>query len=157
MTSESVGTRRIVAPRAHPDFLGRDPNRSTQREPWSTSSAQTNESIRTDVLRIVLRDVTKRYGGVHALADASLEVAVGEVHALLGENGAGKSTLMNIASGSTEPDEGTIEIDGEPHPWPESGACRRARDRDRAPAPRPAARPDRRREHQRCRSRVDTR
>lgn len=70
------------------------------------------ESMRTDDPRIVLRGVTKRYGGVHALADASLEVAAGEVHALLGENGAGKSTLMNIASGSTAADEGTIEIDG---------------------------------------------
>ncbi len=76
------------------------------------TAPQEHESIRTDALRIVLRDVTKRYGGVHALADASLEVAAGEVHALLGENGAGKSTLMNIASGSTEADEGTIEIDG---------------------------------------------
>ncbi|MDW3177995.1 MAG: ATP-binding cassette domain-containing protein [Acidimicrobiia bacterium] len=72
----------------------------------------TDEARDVDEPRIVLRGVTKRYGGVQALAEASLEVPAGEVHALLGENGAGKSTLMNIASGTTQADEGSIEIDG---------------------------------------------
>jgi ribose transport system ATP-binding protein len=68
----------------------------------------------THQLRIVLSHVSKRYGPVRALIDVNLEVAAGEVHALLGENGAGKSTLMNVASGTVTPDSGTIEIDGEP-------------------------------------------
>src|SRR5689334_25371224 len=57
--------------------------------------------------------VSKHYEGVAALTDVSFEVLPGEVHALLGENGAGKSTLMNVASGATSPDAGTIVVDGE--------------------------------------------
>jgi ribose transport system ATP-binding protein len=68
--------------------------------------------VRTTALRI--RSVSKRFGAVQAIGDVSLEVAPGEIHALLGENGAGKSTLMNVAAGSIVPDEGTIEVDGTP-------------------------------------------
>ena len=57
-------------------------------------------------------DITKHYNAIAALRDVSFEVLPGEVHALLGENGAGKSTLMNVASGTTAPDGGTIVFDG---------------------------------------------
>ena len=70
------------------------------------------EPVPTRQPRIVLSNISKRYGPVRALTDVSLEVAAGEVHALLGENGAGKSTLMNVASGTVAPDSGTIEVDG---------------------------------------------
>ena len=43
----------------------------------------------------------------------SVEVLPGEVHAILGENGAGKSTLMNIASGTVQPDTGSIVMQGD--------------------------------------------
>ena len=58
--------------------------------------------------------ITKHYNAIAALTDVSFDVLPGEVHALLGENGAGKSTLMNVASGATAPDAGTIVIDGAP-------------------------------------------
>src|SRR6266542_2093952 len=61
-----------------------------------------------------MRGITKHYDAVAALTDVSCDVHPGEVHALLGENGAGKSTLMNIASGTTAPDEGSIVFDGSP-------------------------------------------
>jgi inositol transport system ATP-binding protein len=54
--------------------------------------------------------ISKRFPGVQALDDASLEVLPGEIHALLGENGAGKSTLIKILSGAQQPDSGTIEF-----------------------------------------------
>ncbi len=56
--------------------------------------------------------ITKHYDAIAALTDVSFDVIPGEVHALLGENGAGKSTLMNVASGTTTPDGGTIVFDG---------------------------------------------
>src|SRR5829696_8558429 len=56
--------------------------------------------------------VQKRFGATHALRDVALEVAPGEVHALIGENGAGKSTLMKVLSGACRPDAGEIDLDG---------------------------------------------
>ncbi len=61
-----------------------------------------------------VRGVSKRYGAVVALRSASLTVAAGEVHALLGANGAGKSTLVKILTGVIRPDAGTIEMSGRP-------------------------------------------
>jgi ribose transport system ATP-binding protein len=58
--------------------------------------------------------ITKHFDGVAALREVSFDVLPGEVHALLGENGAGKSTLMNVASGTTAPDQGSIDFDGSP-------------------------------------------
>src|SRR5271156_6734414 len=56
--------------------------------------------------------VSKRFGGVHALKDVSLTLGPGEVLALAGDNGAGKSTLIKIISGVHHPDEGKIWYDG---------------------------------------------
>jgi ribose transport system ATP-binding protein len=61
-----------------------------------------------------LRGITKRFPGVVALQDVSLQVAPGEVVALIGENGAGKSTLMKAVGGVHQPDEGEIFFDGQP-------------------------------------------
>ena len=58
--------------------------------------------------------ITKRFPGVVANDGVSFEAAAGEVHALLGENGAGKTTLSNILTGLYRPDEGGIELYGEP-------------------------------------------
>jgi ribose transport system ATP-binding protein len=58
--------------------------------------------------------VSKRYGGVRALENASLTCHRGKIQAVLGENGAGKSTLIKIMSGVVQPDEGRMEFDGRP-------------------------------------------
>jgi ABC-type sugar transport system ATPase subunit len=62
------------------------------------------------VLRV--QSVSKRFGGVHALENVSLDLNPGEVLALAGDNGAGKSTLIKIISGVHQPDEGQIFYDG---------------------------------------------
>ena len=63
-----------------------------------------------------LRGITKRFGPLLANDDISLDLAPGEVLALLGENGAGKSTLVSILFGHYMADAGTIEVDGRPLP-----------------------------------------
>jgi inositol transport system ATP-binding protein len=58
--------------------------------------------------------VGKRFPGVVALDNVSLNVRTGEIHALLGENGAGKSTLLKILAGAQYQDSGTIDFEGKP-------------------------------------------
>ena len=66
----------------------------------------------TSPFAVRMLGITKRFPGVVALDDVTLEVRAGEVHAICGENGAGKSTLMKILSGVYQPDAGVLEVDG---------------------------------------------
>ncbi len=59
-----------------------------------------------------LSAIDKSFGVVHAVKAATIEVRLGEIHALVGENGAGKSTMMAIAAGELRADSGTVEIAG---------------------------------------------
>lgn len=61
-----------------------------------------------------MQGIGKSFGPVHVLEGVDLNIAGGEIHALMGENGAGKSTLMKILSGSYTADAGSIQIDGKP-------------------------------------------
>lgn len=63
---------------------------------------------------ISVKNVSKRFQGVTALSDVSIDVERGEFHAVVGENGAGKSTLMKILSGVITDYEGELSIRGEP-------------------------------------------
>jgi branched-chain amino acid transport system ATP-binding protein len=56
--------------------------------------------------------IVKRFGGLVAVAGASLRVEAGEIVALIGPNGAGKTTLFSIVSGFETPDEGSVRFDG---------------------------------------------
>ena len=59
-----------------------------------------------------IRSLTKVFPGTRALDDVDLDIAAGEVHALLGENGAGKSTLIKCLTGAYRRDAGTVTLDG---------------------------------------------
>src|SRR5437870_1095338 len=61
---------------------------------------------------ISIRSITKRFPGVTALADVTLDVVAGELHAICGENGAGKSTLMKILSGVITDYDGELLLAG---------------------------------------------
>lgn len=63
---------------------------------------------------LALNLACKRYGGVLALDQVSLELHAGEVLALLGENGAGKSTCVRLLAGEVAADAGSVEMDGKP-------------------------------------------
>ncbi len=69
-----------------------------------------DDAMSDTVLKVT--DVTKRFGGVCALDNVSLEIKKGEIHCLVGGNGSGKSTLIKIISGFYRPDSGSVEING---------------------------------------------
>jgi osmoprotectant transport system ATP-binding protein len=65
-----------------------------------------------DIIALEAREVTKRYAGVVALDRVSLEVCRGECVALIGESGSGKTTLLRCFNRLTDPDAGSVLVDG---------------------------------------------
>src|SRR5689334_19394989 len=61
---------------------------------------------------LIVRSLSKAFGGVHAVRDVSFEVGQGEFLAMIGPNGAGKSTCFNMINGQLKPDAGEIEFAG---------------------------------------------
>jgi len=72
---------------------------------------------------LVLQDVCKSFGAHRVLEDVDLEVAQGEIVALIGHSGCGKSTLLNLVAGLERPTSGTLLLEGEPilGPGPDRG------------------------------------
>ncbi len=62
---------------------------------------------------IELRGVTRSFGALRAVDSVSLDLRMGEIHALIGPNGAGKSTLVRLIAGELRPDGGTIRLAGQ--------------------------------------------
>ncbi|MDY0884357.1 ABC transporter ATP-binding protein [Dongia soli] len=79
-----------------------------------TVSARAEGGSAGRIPAIAVTGITKRYPGVVANNDVSLEFHSGEIHVLLGENGAGKSTLIAMLAGMQQPDSGEILLAGEP-------------------------------------------
>ena len=75
-------------------------------------------------------NLSKRFGGVHAVRAVGLEIAAGAVHSIIGPNGAGKTTLLNMLSGIYRPDEGSIVFNAssltgrQPHEFAAAGIAR---------------------------------
>lgn len=61
-------------------------------------------------MTLSVKGVTKRFGGLVAVDDVSIQVDGGQIHGLIGPNGAGKSTLIGIIAGTVLPDEGAVHI-----------------------------------------------
>ncbi len=68
----------------------------------------------SDTPLVEMRNIEKRFGGVHAVDNVSVDLYPGEVVGVLGHNGAGKSCLMKILSGAMPLDGGEIRVNGEP-------------------------------------------
>ena len=84
-----------------------------ERDPVSSpgSRSRSSDGASAPVLLEVV-DLSKSYGPVRAVRGLSLDIRVGEVHAVCGHNGAGKSTLVKALVGLVRPDEGVIRFDG---------------------------------------------
>ena len=78
---------------------------STEARPSSTTSDR-------DEPLLEIADLSKRFGGVDALAQVSFDVRPGEIVGLIGPNGSGKTTLLNLVGGQERPDSGGVGFAG---------------------------------------------
>src|SRR5690606_27771775 len=81
-------------------------------------------STMTEIL-LSAKNITRRFGGLTAIDNVSLDLKRGTVHSVIGTNGAGKSTLVSVLSGELPPNEGTIHMNQENiTSWPQPKRAR---------------------------------
>jgi len=124
------GARRVAARRA-PEALGQ--TESGGRAAGFSRIAVPGEVDVTHGRILYLEDVNVSFDGFKAINHLSLDIAPGELRCIIGPNGAGKTTMMDIITGKTRPDSGTVffgstidllrhnepEIDRQPGHWPQ--------------------------------------
>ena len=81
-------------------------------------------------IMLKIAGVNKRFGGLQALADVSVDIMAGQIYGLIGPNGAGKTTFFNVITGLYQPDSGSFELAGKayspsaPHEVAKAGIAR---------------------------------
>jgi branched-chain amino acid transport system permease protein len=79
-----------------------------------TAAAEVEAAARDSSTSLAVAGITKSFGGIQALADASLSVTKGTITALIGPNGSGKTTMFNCITGFYQPEQGQIYVNGVP-------------------------------------------
>jgi len=79
-----------------------------------TAGAEVEAAARESSTSLAVAGITKSFGGIQALTDASLSVAKGTITALIGPNGSGKTTMFNCITGFYQPEQGQVYVNGVP-------------------------------------------
>ena len=109
----------------------------TGTETSSVIDAPRLQEAGTADIALSVSGIHKRYGGVVALRDVSLDFPTGSLTAIVGDNGAGKSTLLKVISGAEQPDAGRLVLHGEARRFRSPLDARTAGHRNRVPRPGP--------------------
>lgn len=76
-------------------------------------NAEQSDVTNSGAVALAAKNISKTYGGTHALDDVSIDVTAGAIHALMGGNGSGKSTFIKMLAGVVTPDQGKLAFGGE--------------------------------------------
>ncbi|MDB5775412.1 MAG: livG [Herbaspirillum sp.] len=98
--------------------------------PASKQTAMQGDAQRAPSVILDITNVSKRFGGLQALSEVSLQIRQGQIYGLIGPNGAGKTTFFNVITGLYQPDTGSFQLAGKsyspsaPHAVAKAGIAR---------------------------------